>query len=208
MAVRQCPKCELRFRSESEYHDHLRMEHGVDPESLHSIRYRSASQQEPLYPDFVEKKADDTRRVLVVSNATLRAQDLQQTLVDAADDRTTVYRLVVPATESSPLTGEHTVYDTVGEVAHPEEHTLRGDTLAEHRRDEAISRLRGAGLDIDGIVGDADPLRAVTKALKDFKAHEVIIGTLPRAESRWLGADLPTQIERRLGVAVTVIEAT
>lgn len=209
MAIHQCSKCELRFRSTSEYHDHLRLEHGVDPQNLDQIRYQSASQQAPLYSDFVEKSSDDeARRVLVVSNAALRAQELQQALISAAGKRPTVYRLVVPAVEQSPLTGEHSAYATVGELAHPEEHRLSGDTLAEHRRDEAVQRLRREGLDVDGVVGHADPLRAVQTALRDFKADEVFVGTLPRARSGWLDADLPTQIERRYGVPVTVLEAT
>lgn len=208
MAIHQCSKCELRFRTTSEYHDHLRLEHGVDPQNLDPIRYRAATQQAPLYSDFVEKSSDDDRRrVLVVSNAALRAQELQQALISAAEKRPTVYRLVVPAVEQSPLTGEHSAYTTVGEVAHPEEHRLSGDTLAERRRDEAVERLRGEGLDIDGVVGDADPLRAIQTALRGFKADEVFLGTLPRARSGWLGADLPTQIERRYGVTVRVLEA-
>lgn len=210
MAVRQCPKCELRFRSESEYHDHLRMEHGVDPRSLDPIRYGRSSEQEPIYPDFVEKDASGggPRKVMIVSNAALRASDLQQTLVSAASDESTVYRLVVPAVESSPLTGEHSAFATVGEVAHPEEHKLSGDVLAEHRCDEAVKRLRAEGLEIDGVVGDADPLRAIDSALKSFRASEVILATLPRARSGWLDADLPKQVRRRYGVAVTVLEAT
>ncbi|CAN5838866.1 hypothetical protein BH23ACT10_BH23ACT10_20470 [soil metagenome] len=210
MAVRHCPKCELRFRSGSEYHDHLRMEHGVDPRSLDPIRYGGSAEQEPIYPDLVEKdtSSDGPRKVLVVSNAALRASDLQQTLISAAGSESTVYRLVVPAVESSPLTGEHSAYDTVGEIAHPEEHKLSGDTLAEHRRDEAVARLRAEGLEIDGVVGNADPLRAIESALESFKASEVILATLPRARSGWLDADLPTQVERRYGVAVTVLEAT
>lgn len=208
MAVRQCPKCELRFRSESEYRDHLRLEHGVDPQSLDPIRYRSASQQEPLYPDFVEKKSGDPRKVLVVSNAALRASDLQQALVSRAGEQRTVYRLVVPAVERSPLMGEHAAYRTVGDIAHPDEHALSGTMLAEHRRDEAVARLRGQGLEIDGVVGDADPLRAIQGALDGFRAGEVILATLPRALSGWLDADLPAQIERRYGLPVTVLEAS
>lgn len=208
MAVRQCPKCELRFRSESEYHEHLRSEHGVDPQSLDPIRYRSASQQAPLYPDFVEKRSGEARKVLVVSNATLRANDLQEALVSGAGEQPTVYRLVVPAVERSPLTGEHAAFETVGDVAHPQEHALSGAMLAEHRRDEAVARLRGEGLEIDGVVGDADPLRAIQGALDGFRAGQVILVTLPRVRSGWLEADLPTQIERRYGLPVTVLEAS
>ncbi len=34
MAVRQCPRCELRFRDEAELKSHLVADHGVDPEQL------------------------------------------------------------------------------------------------------------------------------------------------------------------------------
>lgn len=34
MTVRQCPRCELRFRDEAETRQHLVDDHGVDPERL------------------------------------------------------------------------------------------------------------------------------------------------------------------------------
>jgi hypothetical protein len=34
MAVHQCPRCELRFRGESEVRSHLVDDHDVDPEAL------------------------------------------------------------------------------------------------------------------------------------------------------------------------------
>lgn len=34
MAVRQCPKCELRFSDEHQVKQHLIADHGVDPEEL------------------------------------------------------------------------------------------------------------------------------------------------------------------------------
>lgn len=32
--MRQCPKCELRFRNADELDDHLVRDHGVDPDRL------------------------------------------------------------------------------------------------------------------------------------------------------------------------------
>jgi uncharacterized C2H2 Zn-finger protein len=32
--MRQCPKCELRFRSDKELDSHLITDHGVDPDQL------------------------------------------------------------------------------------------------------------------------------------------------------------------------------
>jgi hypothetical protein len=61
MAVHQCPHCELRFRSVSEYHDHLRDEHNVDPLQLEPFHYADAPEDKPLYPDLVED-VDEERR--------------------------------------------------------------------------------------------------------------------------------------------------
>lgn len=209
MAIHQCPRCELRFGTSSEYHDHLRMDHGVDPQSLESIRYARARQQKPLYPDLTEDEGRGaTQRVLVVGNAALRAQRLQDTLTRLSSGRTTTFRLVVPAVEQTPVAGEHSWYQTVGTVAHPRERDLPGRVLARHRLDEAIDRFQDAGVDIDGIVGSADPMRAVAEGLEGFEADQILVSTLPRGLSKWLEADLPREIEHRYRLPVTVVEAT
>lgn len=208
MAVYQCPRCELKFRTKSEYHYHLRVEHGADPQSLHSIRYGRARQQKPLYPDLVEdEKKDAVQRVLVVGNASLRAKQLQDTLTTLSRGQPTLFRLVVPAVERTPVAGDHSWFHTVGTVAHPRERDLSGDVLARHRLDEAIDRLQDAGIDIEGMVGDANPMRAVAEGLEDFNADQILVSTLPRAQSKWLEADLPTEIEHRYRLPVTVVEA-
>lgn len=206
MSVHQCSRCELRFASEGEYRDHLRMEHGVDPQNLESIRYGSAREQAPLYPDFVEEGGETTRRVLIVANATLRAQQLQEELTRAHGDAPATFKLVVPAVERSAVSGEHSWFATVGS-AHPQEHELEGDVLARHRMDEAVKRLAAAGLDITGMVGHGDPVHAAQEAMRDFDADEIVLSTLPRAHSSWLGSDLPTELRKCFDVPVRVIEA-
>jgi hypothetical protein len=205
MAVHQCPRCELRFRTSSEYNDHLMSEHGVDPEAVNPVRYARARQQKPLYADLVEGERDAPRRVLVVSNATLRAQRLQQALTDKSADADVTFHLVVPAVRQSPVSGEHSWFETVGHVAHPREEDLSGRTLAKHRLDEAVTRLRDAGLQIEGVVGDPDPMRAAADALRTFKADEIILATLPRTQSSWLDADLHTELKHRFRLPVTVV---
>jgi hypothetical protein len=170
MAVRQCPRCELRFRTESEYQYH-------------------------------------PQRVLVVGNAALRAQRLQETLTTLSSGEATTFRLVVPAVEQTPVAGEHSWFQTVGSVAHPQEADLSGQMLARHRLDEAIDRLQHAGIDIDGMVGSGDPMRAVAEGLEDFNADRILVSTLPRGLSKWLEADLPSEIERRYRLPVIVVEA-
>jgi hypothetical protein len=205
MAVHQCPRCELRFRNETELNYHLTSEHMVDPQSVEPIRYGAAKQQAPLYRDFVEDEQARPRKVLVVGNAVLRAQRLQEALTERADD--VEFHLVVPAVRSTPVAGEHSWFATVGEVAHPAEEDLPGRTLATRRLNEALRRLRAVGLTIDGSVGDADPLRATSNALERFKADEIMLATLPRAESGWLEADLHSKMERRFNLPVTVVAA-
>jgi hypothetical protein len=41
--------------------------------------------------------------------------------------------------------------------------------------------------------------------LADHQFDEIIVATWPRRVSRWLGADLPHQAERRFGLPVTTI---
>jgi hypothetical protein len=207
MAVHQCPRCELRFRTSSEYNDHLMSEHGVDPEAVNPIRYARARQQKPLYPDLVESRRDAPRRVLVVGSAALRAQRLQQALTEKSTGGDVTFRLVVPAVRQSPVTGEHSWFQTVGDVAHPREEDLSGRTLAQHRLDEALARLRDAGIEIEGLVGGPDPMRAAAEALRTFKADEIILATLPRAQSGWLDADLHIELEQRFRLPVTVVPA-
>lgn len=209
MAIYQCPRCELRFRTDSEYHEHLRVDHSVDPQTLEPIRYGRARQQKPLYSDLIEDEGrGGPQRVLVLGNASLRAQRLQETITTLSSGQATIFRLVVPAVEQTPVAGEHSWFETVGRLAHPREHDLSGRVLARHRLDEAIDRLQDAGIDIEGMVGSAHPMRAVAEGLEDFEADQILVSTLPGGLSKWLEADLPREIERRYRLPVTVVEAT
>jgi GABA permease len=207
MAIYQCPRCELRFRTESEYNYHLKSEHQVDPSRLDPYRYGREREQKPLYPDLVDVTDDAAARVLIVGNASLRSERLQQHLADRAQRGNTSFKLVVPAVATSDAVQHKVSFASVGGPAHPREETLSGGMLARHRMDEALTRLRAAGLQIDGVVGDSDPMRAAAEALAGFNADEIILSTLPRDSSRWLASDLPTEMRRRFGIPVTVVPA-
>ncbi len=45
----QCPRCELRYRSQSEVKSHLVDDHRVDESELEPFHYRPAREQKPLY---------------------------------------------------------------------------------------------------------------------------------------------------------------
>jgi GABA permease len=79
--------------------------------------------------------------------------------------------------------------------AHSSEHMLK-----------AVEKLRGEGFDVEGQVGDGDPLAAVQDAVTFGEFDEVVVSTLPVRASRWLKMDLPTRVERVTGLPVTHVE--
>jgi hypothetical protein len=72
--------------------------------------------------------------------------------------------------------------------------------------DAALESFRGAGLNVEGSIGDGDPLAAVQDAANFGKFDEVIVSTLPQRASKWLKMDLPTRVERATGLPVTHVE--
>jgi hypothetical protein len=71
-----------------------------------------------------------------------------------------------------------------------------GRKEARAQLDAALDSLRGAGLEVEGQICDADPLVAVADVWDPREFDEVIVSTLERDASRWLAADLPHRIAR------------
>jgi hypothetical protein len=63
-----------------------------------------------------------------------------------------------------------------------------------------------AGSPVKGLIGNSDPVRAVSEAIGVEHFEEVIVSTLPQHVSHWLHRDVPARVER-LGVRVTVVIA-
>lgn len=176
--VHTCPRCELRFTTNAELTDHLKVDHHVDVAGFERFTYR------PLEP------RPSTKRFLVVGNQTLADDSLLDRVLALAHGGH--IHLVVPATPSN-----------VGEQLDD-----KGLALATFRMRRAIDRLHAAGLDAEGEVGTADPIHAVTRALEHEPADEIILATLPAGSSKWLAVDLPKAFEHRFGLPVTVLTAT
>ena len=85
--------------------------------------------------------------------------------------------------------------------------THGGRESALRRVNSARERLRGAGIEVEGIVGDADPMAAVEAAWDPERFDEVIVATLPAQLSRWLRLDLPRRVERITGRPVRHVVA-
>jgi len=77
--------------------------------------------------------------------------------------------------------------------------------VAQERLDEVVGRLREMGAEADGEVGDRDPVMAVRDALRGREVDEVIVSTLPKGMSRWLGEDVPSRLREAVRVPVTVV---
>jgi hypothetical protein len=78
--------------------------------------------------------------------------------------------------------------------------------LARPRLEEALATWREAGLeDIDGVVGDQDPLVAAREAWDPRRYDEIIVSTLPGRASNWLRWDIPHRIAQQTDAQVTHI---
>jgi hypothetical protein len=133
-------------------------------------------------------------RVLVVAHKTAATPSLIEAVRDRAADGDVTFTLLVPA--AAP--GLHRVMD-------PEDadHGEAAEVL-----ELALPLLReAAGAEVEGVVGDAEPLAAIQDALNLRGFDEIIISTLPTRVSKWLHLDLPSKAAG-LGLPVTTITAT
>jgi len=81
---------------------------------------------------------------------------------------------------------------------------LHARDLARPSLDSALGAWRDAGLsDVDGTVGDQDPLVAVREEWDPQRYDEVIVSTLPGQASQWLRWDLPQRVARVTDATVT-----
>jgi hypothetical protein len=113
--------------------------------------------------------------LLVVANVTAGSDELIDALRDRAEQGACRFTLVMPATGAEART----------------------------RLDAALERMREAGVDnLDGRVGDPDPIVAVMDIWDPMKFDEIIVSTLPTGSSRWMGIDLPHRLEKLTSVPV------
>jgi hypothetical protein len=124
------------------------------------------------------------RNVLVIANRTAATPGLLAEVRRRAAEGPSRFTLLVPRTYWDADTEESAV---TLELAIP--------LLEEAARDR-----------VDGLIGDEDPVRAVTAALGQRHYDELILSTLPSHVSRWLHMDLPTRLQR-FGLPLTVVTA-
>jgi hypothetical protein len=124
------------------------------------------------------------RRILMVANETVDGGALHEVIGLQADGEPRAEVLVIAPALNSRL--RHWLSD--------EDEARRGAGL---RLAASLEHLSAAGIEAEGLVGDADPLQAITDALHEFGAHEIVIATHPERRSHWLTRDLVGRARRR-----------
>ncbi len=153
---------------------------------LFVLRRREAEPPRTVAP---RQSAENERRILVVANETVGGDELLQCLQKKSEGVHEHVLVVCPAL-NSPL--KHWVSDEDGARA-----------AAERRLDRSLVRLRAAGVEAEGEVGDGDPLQAMEDALRTFGADEIVISTHPVGRSHWLERGVVAAARERFVVPIT-----
>src|SRR3954470_4969284 len=149
-------------------------------------------------------------RYLLVANQTLGGQELRDEVRKRVAAGDASFFVLVPNTRAAQY---HVVPAAGGVVPMPAVASGYGGPATDgeatrEARDRLSRRLAGRaepGVPAEGRLGSAHPLEAIGEALKDQEFDEVIVATLPKRVSRWLGSEIPHQGERRFGLPVTTI---
>src|SRR3954449_5660724 len=131
-------------------------------------------------------------KVLVVASRTAGSSELLDAMRERAEQGPAEFPLVLPASPS----GASWAFDM---------HS--GHDAAEHDLEGALQRIRDLGLDVDGEVGDPDPVAAVSDSTNAGSYDEVIVSTLPKHLSKWLKLDVASKVAHATGLPVKHVEA-
>ena len=135
------------------------------------------------------RSAEDERRILVVANETVGGQTLRDTIRKHSEGYREQVFVVSPAL-NSPL--KHWVSDEDG-----------ARNAAQERLDRSLARLREAGIDARGEIGDGEPVQAMEDALRTFAPDEIVISTHPEGRSNWLERGVVDRARERFTVPIT-----
>jgi nucleotide-binding universal stress UspA family protein len=149
-------------------------------------------------------------RVLVVANQTIGGAALREELRKRIAAGQCSFYVLVPNTPAAhyhvvPVAGglvpTPSIVSDYGGPATDEEATEE----ARGRLEQLLAELTELGAQAEGHLGSPNPVKGVEDTLAEHQFDEVVIATLPKRVSRWLGSDVPHQIERRFGLPVTTV---
>jgi hypothetical protein len=136
----------------------------------------------------------ETANVLVVAHQTAATQGLLDAVRERAAKGPAQFHLVVPRQPH----GLHKAVDPIE----------AGEAEARQVLEDALPKLsEAAGSEVDGSIGDPEPLMAIQDAVNLGSYDEIIISTLPLGISRWVKLDLVSKA-RGLGLPVTHVAAS
>jgi hypothetical protein len=136
---------------------------------------------------------DNVRRILVIANETVAGETLRKTVQETirrGGEGSRADVLVVSPALNTPL--RHWVSDDD-----------QARDAAQKRLNHSLARLRDAGVEARGQIGDGEPLQAIEDALRTFGADEIIISTHPEGRSNWLEKGVVTGARERFAVPIT-----
>ncbi len=143
--------------------------------------------------------------IIVLTEEALRADDI--TRIRGLHPEAT-FHVLVPADTSRNLVSDFINHLSLFELREAWEsltHQVRPDE-AKQEADEALrlslERLREAGAAADGHVVADDPLPAVTQAVNNLRADELVVVTRPHAVEDTFHADWASKAREELGLPV------
>jgi hypothetical protein len=138
-------------------------------------------------------QASSRTRILVVAHRTAATPALIAAVRERANRGPAQFTLLVPAAAHG-----------LDRLAEPDQ---ANSSEAQDTLDLALPLLKeAAGGPVEGIIGGAQPLDAVTDAVNQHGFDEIIISTLSPRVSRWLRMDVPNRL-RILGKPITTVSA-
>jgi hypothetical protein len=154
---------------------------------VYVVRAHSGEPRQQHVPQ--RRGGENERRILVIANETVGGERLREEIRSRSEGFDEQVFVVCPAL-NSPL--RHWASD---------EDAAR--IQAQERLNTSLSRLRQAGVDAKGEIGDAEPLQAMEDALRLFGADEIIISTHPEGRSHWLEKGIVDAARERFAVPIT-----
>jgi hypothetical protein len=153
------------------------------------LYFRRGEKEAPIRTTPTRRHGKDERRILVVANETVGGEKLREEIRKRSEGVAEHVLVVTPAL-NSPV--RHWASDDDNARAN-----------AQERLERSLARLREAGIDADGEIGDSDPLQAMEDALRTFGADEMIISTHPEGRSNWLERGVVDAAKERFELPIT-----
>ena len=131
----------------------------------------------------------DEHRILVVANETVGGQELLAEVRGRAGDRRSRILVVCPALNSP--------------IRHWASDEDQARAAAQARLDASLGAMRAVGLQVEGEIGDGDPIQAIEDAVRTFQPDELVISTHPEGRSHWLERGVVEKARERFAIPIT-----